>query len=120
MEFQLSDHAARRAAQRNLSPDEIDFLLQHGKHLHNTGVIFCQLRAKDVPNDLPGNHRYRRLVGSTLVLCRCGYFVVTLYREAKAFHGDSCKTRYNRRPATFVSCPYCRGLVPEVAACAAL
>ena len=113
MEFQLSDHAARRAAQRNVAPDEIDFLLQHGNHLHNTGVIFCQLRAKDVPNDLPGNHRYRRLIGSTLVLCRCGHFVVTLYREEKAFHNDSCKTRYNQRPMPFTHCPYCCGLVPE-------
>jgi len=116
VEFELSDHAARRAAQRNVSPDEIAFLLKHGRFLHNTGVIFCQLRRKDVPDDLPGNHRYRRLVGSTLVLCRCGHFVVTLYREAKAFHHDNCKTRYNQKPETYISCPYCRGVVPGAGA----
>ena len=107
MEYQLSDHAAHRAAQRNLMDDEIDFMLQFGFLLHNTGVIFCQLRAKDLPDDLPRNHRYRRLVGSTLVLCKCGHYVVTLYRENRAFHSDSCKVRYNLQKSKLVNCPYC-------------
>jgi hypothetical protein len=111
MEFKLSDHAARRAAQRNLSHEEIDFLLEHGHFMHNTGVIFCQLRQKDVPDDLPGNHRFRRLVGSTAVLCKCGYYVVTLYREQRAFRGDSLKTRYSLRGERLTNCPYCNEVV---------
>jgi hypothetical protein len=107
MEFRLSDHAATRAAQRNLSALEIDFLLENGRLTHNTGVIFGQLRAKDVPDDLPGNHPFRRLVGTTVVLCRCGYTVVTVYREARAFHGDLCKTRYNQRKGHWAACPFC-------------
>jgi hypothetical protein len=112
VDYELSDHAAHRAAQRNVLDDEIDFMLENGRFLHNTGVIFCQLRVKDLPDDLPANSRYRRLVGSTLVLCKCGYFVVTLYREEKAFHGDSCKVQY-KRGGGYCKCPYCNN---EIAA----
>ena len=111
MDFELSTHASRRAAQRNFSPDEIDFLLEHGCLTRNTGVIFCRLRAKDLPDDLPRNHRYRRLVGSTLILCKCGYFVVTLYREPRAFKDDSCKTAYSQRGGKSINCPYCSDIV---------
>jgi hypothetical protein len=107
MEFRLSDHAERRAAQRNLSHDEINFLLEHGTLVHNTGVIFCRLRQKDVPSDLPANSRYRRLVGTTVILCRCGHYVVTLYREQRAFHSDTCKTEYSQRNGKLTNCPYC-------------
>lgn len=107
MDFELSDHAVRRAAQRNLRQDEIDFMIANGSFHRNTGVIFCQLRAKDLPDDLPANHRFRRLVGTTLVLCRCGYYVVTVYREARAFHDDLCKARYNNRAIQFMACPHC-------------
>lgn len=106
MDFELSDHAERRAAQRNLLSDEIDFMLQYGQLVHNTGVIFCQMRQKDLPDDLPANHRYRRLVGTTVVLCKCGYFVVTVYREHKAFRADTSKTQYSQSDA-LKNCPYC-------------
>lgn len=111
MNVHLSAHAAQRAAQRNLARDEIDFLLQYGHLVHNTGVLFCQLRGRDIPDDLPANHPYRRLEGSTAVLCRCGAFVVTLYREQKAFRTDRHKPAYNRRSYGPRSCPYCHGLL---------
>ena len=107
MEYRLSDHAARRAVQRNLSEDEIDFLLEHGQLVHNTGVIFCRLRHKDIPSELPRNSRYRRLVGSTAILCRCGYYVVTVYREQQAFKMDDSKTAYSQRGERLTNCPYC-------------
>lgn len=107
MMFRLSDHAARRAAQRNLSHDEIRFMLENGRLLHNTGVIFCQLRHKDLPDDLPRNSPYRRLVGSTIVLCKCGYYVVTLYREERAFRQDTSKAQYFAGSLPLTHCPYC-------------
>jgi hypothetical protein len=105
--YTLSSHARHRSAQRNLSDEDIDFIVQHGQHVHRTGVIFCQLRHKDLPTQIPGNHRYRQLVGTTVVLCRCGHYIVTLYREAKAFHRDRCKRKYNIQ-ATQDMCPCCR------------
>ena len=94
----ISDHAKTRSAQRNLQEDEIEFIVQHGKRVRRTGVIFCQLRQRDLPTDLAASHRYRRLVGSTVVLSSCGRSVLTLYRDERAFHRDSRKRKY-RKPA---------------------
>jgi hypothetical protein len=102
----LSDHACHRSAQRNVSFEEIDFIVQHGSALRNTGVIFRQMRRKDLPRDLPANHPYRRLVGTTVVLCKCGHHVLTIYREGEAFHKDRCKRKYCQRDF-MVSCPRC-------------
>ncbi len=105
--YTLSQHAKHRSAQRNLSKEDIHFVLTHGEHEHGAGVIFCQLHRKNIPNDTPGNHRYRQLVGTTLVLCTCGEFVVTLYRQSKAFHKDKCKAHYNRQGGQSSTCPCC-------------
>ena len=103
----LSDHAAQRSAQRNVSIEEILFIIQHGKLMRNAGVSFRQLRDKDWPDELCGNHPYRRLIGTTVVLCKCGLFVVTLYREQDAFRKDQRKHRYNLTHQMVV-CPSCR------------
>lgn len=104
--FLLSHHARQRSAQRNLSDEDIAFVIKNGERLHRTGVIFCQLRQKDVPDATPGNHRYWQLIGTTVVLCRCGDYVVTLYREGKAFQRDCRKTKYGLRLG-HPSCPRC-------------
>jgi hypothetical protein len=101
----LSSHASLRSTQRNLSDDDITFIMQHGSRTHRTGVIFCQLRHKDMPPDLPGNHRSRRLVGTTLVLCKCGQFVITAYRDERAFQRDMRKRKYYNGSAEYGTCP---------------
>ncbi len=93
--FFLSNHASTRSAQRNLSDDDIAFIIQNGSRVHRTGVIFCQLRNKDLPRDTPGNHRHRQLVGTTVVLSKCGHYVITLYRNERAFQRDTRKRKYN-------------------------
>ena len=107
MNIILSEHAIQRAMQRNVSFNEINFIIQHGKLLRNAGVSFRQLREKDWPDSLPGNHAYHRLIGTTVVLCKCGLFVVTLYREEEAFRKDKRKTRYNST-TQWVGCPHCQ------------
>lgn len=102
----LSEHAQERSARRNLSPSDIDFIIANGHRLRRTGVIFCQLRNSSLPDSIPGNHRARQLVGTTVVLCRCGRYVVTVYREKRAFHRDARKPKYSAR-ACPASCP-CR------------
>ncbi len=107
MEIILSEHATQRSAQRNVSLNEILFVVQHGKLVRNAGVNFRQLRAKDWPDNLLGNHPYRRLIGTTVVLCKCGRFVVTLYRENDAFRKDQRKHKYVSTTQA-VTCPQCQ------------
>jgi len=101
----LSSHALHRSAQRNITEEDITFIILSGHRLRRTGVIFCQLRRKDIPDGTPGNHRYWQLVGTTVVLCRCGRYVITVYREERAFHRDACKSKY-RLPQD-EQCPCC-------------
>lgn len=96
IKFALTDHANLRSAQRNMSDDEIEFILKHGNRLRRTGVIFCQLRKVDLPTSLSGNHRMRRLVGSTVVLSKCATQVLTMYRDDRAFNRDSRKTKFRK------------------------
>lgn len=105
MELDLSDHARRRCAQRNLSYNEVLFICQYGKRERNAGVIFCQLRRDRMPKHIGANDPYQRLIGTTVVLSKCGYVVVTVYREGKAFHEDKRKSKYYWRQHT--SCPHC-------------
>ena len=105
--YTLSQHAQYRSAQRNLSNEDILFILTYGEREHRAGVIFCQLHRKNIPTETPGNHRHRQLVGTTVVLCRCDNYVVTLYREGKAFHRDSRKARFNRNDTQPQCCPCC-------------
>jgi hypothetical protein len=101
----LSTHAEIRAAQRNLSPEDITYIIQNGSRMHNAGAVFCQLRQKDIAPDTPGNHRHRQLAGTTVVMCSCGRYVITLYREEKAFHRDSRKQKYCLQKRDV--CPIC-------------
>ena len=107
MEIILSDHASQRSAQRNVSFNEILFIVEHGKLVRKAGVNFRQLRAKDWPDELHGNHPYRRLIGTTVVLCKCGQYVVTVYREEDAFRKDQRKQKYGAI-CQVVTCPRCQ------------
>ena len=90
-----SNHSLWRCAQRNFTDDEVQFIIVHGNKLHNAGVIFCQLREKDFPYDLPGNHPYRRLIGATVVLSNSGTAIKTLYKNPRAFKRDKKKAKYD-------------------------
>ncbi|GIL08914.1 MAG: hypothetical protein BroJett033_4250 [Chloroflexota bacterium] len=103
----LTGHAQERSARRNISASDIDFIVTNGHRVHRTGVIFCQLRSSSIPDSVPGNHRFRQLVGTTVVLCRCGRCVVTVYREARAFHRDTRKTKYNAQLRPCLECRAC-------------
>ncbi|MCB9452609.1 MAG: hypothetical protein H6672_14320 [Anaerolineaceae bacterium] len=103
----LSIHAEERAGQENLSDDDILFVRKHGYKLPNAGVVFRQLRRDRIPVQLPGSHRYRQLVGTTVVLCpTCESFVITVYRNEAAFGKDKKKRRYNQKRQV-LRCPYC-------------
>lgn len=95
MTLKLSDHAFERSIDRNVSLEEIDFIVEYGYRERRTGAIFCQLRSKNMPKCKMTNRRYGRLVGTTVVLCGCGQHVITLYRGEKAFKQDRRKAKYD-------------------------
>ncbi len=91
---QLSNHAIKRCAQRNLRQDEVQFIIRQATRVRRAGVIFCQLRRRDLPDDILPSHRYQRLIGSTVVLSACGKHILTAYRDDRAFRRDTRKTKY--------------------------
>lgn len=102
----LSIHAEEEAEADNLYYDDIELGVRVGHRERRTGVIFCQVRAKDLAKVISGNHDYWRLVGTTIILCSCGEFVITVYRNPSAFKKDRAKEKYNRKHAS--ACPCCQ------------
>jgi hypothetical protein len=78
--YQISAHAARRMAQRNLNIGDLALVLRFGRKEYRTGVKFFFLGERDVPQ---GHEReLRRLVGTTIVAADDS--ILTVYRNAKA------------------------------------
>lgn len=101
----LTYHGMRRAAQRNLSPDELTYTLAHARRVRRTGVIFCFLGS----HDLPACDRYdewaRRLVGTVLII-EDG-FLITAYRNPHALRVIKRKMKYRLSPEQRAGFPVC-------------
>ena len=97
IDFEMSQHAMLRAAQRNVSPHEIAFIIKHGKNIHNAGALECQMWHKRMPKDLPHNDPLWRLVGTTVMLSKDRRTVITLYRDGDAFKRDRRKKKFDIR-----------------------
>jgi len=78
-----SGHFIDRAAQRNLSPTEIAFVLQHGRILYRTGIQFYFLGWRDIPKTLRQDPNIARLEGLTVLLGHDGT-LVTAYKNRQA------------------------------------
>jgi len=89
-------HARRRCAQRNLSPDAVDYVLANGAAVDRTGITFYVLRARDLP---PAHRRadaVAKLVGTTILVARDGT-LITAYRRHDAYRHACKKDAYQRR-----------------------
>lgn len=107
----LTTHAIRRCAQRNVLHEDIDFIVQHIKPINRAGVAFYQYRRNNMPNFVLPNSRYDQLVGTTVVACRhCKLYILTVYRNPKAFKADDKKQKYDIRNQS-LHCPCCRGAI---------
>lgn len=92
-------HALNRQAQRNLSPDDVRFVLRHGRRVHNAGALHVFLARRDIPTNKMLAQRYGRLEGTTLVL-HCvngGWTLITAYRNRRGLKAVRQKTKYDRR-----------------------
>ena len=47
--FNLSQHAVRRMAQRNISHSDLEYVLEHGERVYKTAVAIYILRKMDIP-----------------------------------------------------------------------
>lgn len=76
-----SNHAQRRMAQRNVSMDNIYFVLKNGQWFHRDGVIFVFLGSRDIGKSQLMKQEYARLEGTVVVLSRDGSRIITVYRN---------------------------------------
>jgi hypothetical protein len=91
----FSDHSFLRATQRNLSVEEIDYVVCYGQLFHRAGVEFYFLCRKDLPSTDQGNARYQRLVGTAVVLSRDGRTIITTWRNPRnGLKRIKCKPEY--------------------------
>lgn len=94
-----TEHAVLRMAQRHLSPDEVQYVMQHGERYYCGGVLHCYLRRKDIPERDLRLSRYSRLEGTAVLLdSYTGQIIITVYRNRSrnALKAIRCKTKYNK------------------------
>ena len=107
----LTNHAIKRAAQRNILHEEIDFIVQHIKPINRAGVAFYKYRRNNIPKFVLPNSRYDKLVGTTVVACKnCKRYIFTVYRNPKAFKVDDKKQKYDIRKED-QHCPCCHTMI---------
>jgi hypothetical protein len=79
----LTDHSELRMSQRNLSLDDVNYVMTYGQKLHRAGALIFFLRKRDIPAwDLPSS-RLTRLAGTAVVASRDGRVVITAWRNLK-------------------------------------
>ena len=82
----ISAHAGRRLAQRNLRPEDIQYVFSHGRVYHSGKATFVYLGLRDIPAAHRREDRIRRLEGTVLVLDPgTGQHLTTAYRNRR--HG---------------------------------
>ena len=100
MELVMNTHARKRAAQRNISVDEIAYIKAFGHRYHRAGAIFYYLRHKDIPKYDRKNDELMRLAGTALVLTKDGREVLTVW------HNPQTGLKYIRKKPTFSTPQY--------------
>ncbi|MBK7391674.1 MAG: DUF4258 domain-containing protein [Chloracidobacterium sp.] len=87
----ISNHAKLRQAQRNLSEEDIAFVLRYGQEIHRTGASFFFLGVRDLPDR--DARSMSRLVGSIVVVNWRG--IVTVYRNSRGLRRIKRKMKYH-------------------------
>lgn len=83
----VSAHAGRRLAQRNLSWDDVRYVVTYGRMMHAGKALFIHLGRRDIPANDRHQDRFRRLEGTVLVLDPAtGKHLTTAYRNRR--HGS--------------------------------
>ena len=79
--IELSNHAVTRMAQRNLSTEDVEYVIQFGCRVRSGGALHYFLRHDDIPTG--DRKRVQRLEGTTVLMDRSGQFIITVYRNRR-------------------------------------
>ena len=94
----FSEHALCRMAQRNVSPADVKYVLQHGRRYKRAGAIHCFLGKKDIPEDDARDDAIARLEGTTVLVTptweKGSVEVITVYRNRSAPRKIRRKVKY--------------------------
>ncbi len=90
---ELSNHARRRCAQRNIDGDVVELVRQHGRKVHRTGVVFYFLGRRDIPADLQREDGFAKLEGTVLLVSPEGE-LITAYRNRSALRKIQKKAKH--------------------------
>ena len=77
----MSAHAITRAAQRNVSPEDIQYVMRFGTKEHRAGACFFYLGGKDIPVRDRRKDAFKRLEGTTIVLDASQKVIISVYRN---------------------------------------
>lgn len=95
MQAIMTEHAAVRAAQRNISKRDIEIIAMYGRELHCGGVLHLFLGEKDLPADLRSDDAIARLIGMTAVLAKDDHSIITIYRNRDALSMIRRKSKWD-------------------------
>ncbi len=98
MEVTITAHARSRQAQRNLSEQDVQFVLAHGRRYRCAGALHIFLGHRDLPTDKMTYQRFSHLEGTTLVLddTYAEAVLITAYRNRNATKQIRSKRKYER------------------------
>jgi len=97
----FNPHSAWRAAQRNLSPEEVEYVKTYGRRFHRAGALIYYLRKRDVPEWDQADDRRMRLAGTAVILTKDGRTVITVWRNLKSgLKRIKRKPEYDAPPAS--------------------
>lgn len=85
-EIELSNHAVTRMAQRNLSTEDVEYVIQFGFRVRSGGALHYFLRHNDIPAG--DRKRAQRLEGTTVLMDRSGQNIITVYRNRRGLKVD--------------------------------
>jgi hypothetical protein len=87
-------------AQRNVSLQDLEYVLEHGERVYKTGVTFYVLRKRDILQNDRKNSEITRLEGTVVLtsFSQDGHLeIITLYRNKRAFQTLRSKQEYGIR-----------------------
>ena len=100
LNLKLSQHAVLRMAQRNISVDDLLYILERGERVHKTGITIYILRKRDIlKNDLKKSE-ITRLEGTVVLtgFSQDGKLeVITMYRNRDGFRAVRYKAKYDNK-----------------------
>ena len=83
-DLNVTRHAGRRLAQRNLSYEDVRYVFAYGRRYHSGKAVFVHLGRRDIPEEHRRDDRLRRLEGTVLVLDPfSGGHLTTAYRNRR-------------------------------------